>query len=112
MFGCGRRPRWELLCLFVALLILPSSAGDTLFNPPPHADHVLYIEVFARLEADRLRAIDDVKRPLPPGVSRLGADLLAEHVTLGIHAVVQRAAADGLGVRVGRRGPEPCAGIF
>ena len=66
-----------------------------LLNPPPHADHLVDVEVLARLEADRLGAVDDVKRPLPLGVARVAAELLAEHVAVGIDAVVEGPAADG-----------------
>ena len=60
-----------------------------LLNPSSQADGFLDVEVFARLEADFLRAVDDIEPARPLHIARITAQLAAEHVTIGIRAVVQ-----------------------
>src|SRR5947209_16682181 len=65
-----------------------------LLNSPPQADRFFDVQILARLEADFLGAIDNIEPAGPLHIARLAAQLLAQHVTIGVGAVIESEGAD------------------
>ena len=71
--------------------LLPAPARP-LLNKPLHQDGVFDVQVLPALEADGNRAVEDIEGPMPLDIARIGTQLLAKRVAVGI--IVSFCAAD------------------